>query len=131
MFPGLRTEPRQGEKMQAETDSVNHRDIGIAVSPPTKSCDDENCPFHGHLKVRGMKIVGKVVSAKAQKTIVVRKERMRMIPKYERIQKSSSRYAAHLPPCIDVTEGDEVMIMECRPLTKRVSFVVVENRGGA
>ena len=77
-----------------------------------------------------MKIVGKVISAKMQKTIVIQKERMRMIPKYERIQRSTSRYTAHLPPCIDVTEGDEVMIMECRPLSKSVSFVVIENRGG-
>ena len=115
--------------MQAETDSAPCKDIGIDVVAPTKGCNDENCPFHGHLKVRGMKIVGKVVSTKMQKTIVVEKERLRMIKKYERIMRSTSKYAAHLPPCIHVSEGDEVMIMECRPLSKSVSFVVVENRG--
>jgi ribosomal protein S17 len=25
-------------------------------------------------------------------------------------------------------DGDEVTIMECRPLSKRIAFVVVENR---
>ena len=115
--------------MQAETDSASYKDIGIDVEAPKEGCNDDNCPFHGHLKVRGMRIVGKVVSAKMQKTVVVEKERLRMIQKYERIKRSSSKYAAHLPPCIHVSEGDEVMIMECRPLSKSVSFVVIENRG--
>jgi len=105
-----------------------HRDIGIDVNPPAGTCSDDKCPFHGHLKVRGMKIVGKVVSAKMQKTVVVEKLRERKITKYERIQRTSSKYTAHLPPCIEVVEGDEVMIMECRPLAKMVSYVVIEKK---
>ena len=129
MWLDPKTEQRQGETMQSETDSAPARDIGIDVPAPANSCDDENCPFHGHLKVRGMKIVGKVTTARMQKTIIMEKERLRKIQKYERIMRSTSKYAAHLPPCIEVAEGDEVMIMECKPLSKRVSYVVVENRG--
>ena len=33
---------------------------------------------------------------------------------------------AFLPSCIDVKEGDEVKIAECKPISKTVSFVTVE-----
>ena len=49
-------------------------DIGFQVVPPTKQCDDTNCPFHGTLSVRGQLMDGKVVSDKAARTVVVRRE---------------------------------------------------------
>ena len=99
--------------------------IGIEVEEPKERCDDPNCPFHGHLKVRGIIIRGKVVSTAMQKTVVVERERLHYVPKYERYEKRTSRYKAHLPPCIKVEKGDEVIIMECRPLSKTKHFVVV------
>jgi small subunit ribosomal protein S17 len=33
---------------------------------------------------------------------------------------------AYLPSCVEVKEGDEVRIAECRRLAKTVSFVVIE-----
>ena len=36
------------------------------------------------------------------------------------------RMHAYIPECIDVREGSEVKIAECRPLSKTVSFVVIE-----
>ncbi|MCD6448563.1 MAG: 30S ribosomal protein S17 [Thermoplasmata archaeon] len=99
--------------------------IGIEVEEPKERCDDPNCPFHGHLKVRGIIIRGKVVSTAMQKTVVVERERLHYVPKYERYEKRTSRYKAHLPPCIKVKKGDEVIIMECRPLSKTKHFVVV------
>lgn len=102
--------------------------IGINVEEPKKKCNDKNCPFHGHLKVRGIILKGKVVSTAMQKTVVVERERLHYVPKYERYEKRTSRYKAHLPPCIDVKKGDEVIIMECRPLSKTKHFVVVGKR---
>ncbi|MBC7109755.1 MAG: 30S ribosomal protein S17, partial [Archaeoglobi archaeon] len=55
------------------------RDIGIDVKPPEGECEDENCPFHGRLFVRGQIFVGKVVSDKAQKTVVVERELLRKV----------------------------------------------------
>ncbi|RLF53021.1 MAG: 30S ribosomal protein S17 [Thermoplasmata archaeon] len=104
------------------------RDIGIDVKPPEKECDDEKCPWHGHLKVRGVIIRGKVVSTAMQRTVVVERERLHYVPKYERYEKRTSRYKAHLPPCIEVKKGDEVIIMECRPLSKTKHFVVVSKK---
>jgi len=51
--------------------------------------------------------------------------------KYERFEKRTSALSAHLPSCIgDVEIGDSVRVMECRPLSKTVSFCVVEMTGG-
>jgi len=47
--------------------------------------------------------------------------------KYERYEKRTRKYSAHLPSCIgDVSEGDRVRIMECRPLSKTIKFCVIE-----
>jgi len=104
------------------------RDIGIDVPIPEKTCEDRNCPFHGKLSVRGQLIRGKVVSAKMDKTVVVEKEHLKYLSKFERYEKRRRRYMAHSPPCFKLTPGNEVTIMECRPLSKTVSFVVVEKR---
>ena len=64
-----------------------------------------------------------------QGTAIVEKQHQRVVEKYERIEKRTRRYAAHVPSNIDVHVGDEVVIAECRPLSTTVSFVVVENRG--
>jgi len=104
------------------------RDIGLDVEQPKTACTDTYCPFHGQLSVRGTVMTGTVVSAKMQNTVVVRREYMRYIPKYERYQKRTSKYLAHAPPCLQTKSGDKVSIMECRPLSKRVSYVVIENR---
>lgn len=102
--------------------------IGIKVKEPEKKCNDPNCPWHGYLKVRGIAITGKVVSTAMQRTVVVEKERLHYLPKYERYEKRTSRYKAHLPECIDVKKNDIVTIMECRPISKTVHFVVVSKK---
>ncbi|HDY73710.1 MAG TPA: 30S ribosomal protein S17, partial [Euryarchaeota archaeon] len=49
-------------------------DIGIDVAQPKEECNDQNCPFHGGLKVRGQVIEGKVVSDKSHQTVVVERK---------------------------------------------------------
>jgi small subunit ribosomal protein S17 len=102
------------------------RNIGVSVVSPRKACTEELCPFHGSLSVRGKLLTGVVSSAKAPKMVVVSREYPRPTPKFKRFQRSRSKVHAYLPPCIDVKEGDEVRIAECRPLSKTVSFVVIE-----
>lgn len=106
------------------------RDIGIDVQPPKDTCTDPHCPFHGAFGVRGQTIVGKVVSTGMQKSVVVEREYFRYIQKYERFEKRTRRYSAHSPPCIPLRVGDDVTLMECRPISKTKSFVVVEGRAG-
>ena len=102
------------------------RDPGIDVKIPENTCTDPNCPFHGSLPVRGVKLEGTVVSTKMQKNIVIERKRRVYNKKYERYEKRRSRKHAHLPQCIVKNVGDPVVIMECKPLSKAVSFVVVE-----
>jgi len=102
------------------------RNIGLQVQAPKSECKDELCPFHGTLGVRGKLIQGKVVSAKAPKMVVVQQEYPRIVTKYKRYARSQSKIHAHRPTCIDVKEGDAVLTAECRPISKSVSFVVVE-----
>ena len=102
------------------------RNIGLNVKPPSDKCDDKNCPFHGTLPVRGQVITGVVSSVKMQDSILVKREYMNYIPKYERYEKRTSTFAAHCPPCLKIKVGDRVRIAECRPLSKTISFVAVE-----
>jgi small subunit ribosomal protein S17 len=102
------------------------RNIGISVGSPSKTCEDELCPFHGMLSIRGKLLTGIVSSAKAPKMVVVSREYPRPTPKFKRFQRSRSKVHAYLPPCVEVKEGAEVKIAECRPLSKTVSFVVIE-----
>lgn len=102
------------------------RNIGLNVKAPTESCTDKNCPFHGTLPVRGQVIPGVVSSSKMQDTILVKKEYMRYVPKYERYEKRTSTYSAHCPPCMKINVGDKVRIAECRPISKTTSFVTIE-----
>ena len=102
------------------------RNIGINVKPPSESCNDRNCPFHGSLSVRGQIITGVVYSTKMRNSISVKKDYLRFIPKYERYEKRTSKYSAHCSPCMKVEVGDEVRIAECRPISKTISFVTIE-----
>ena len=109
------------------------KNIGVSVVSPRKTCEDELCPFHGTLSVRGKLLTGIVSSAKAPKMVVVSREYPRPTPKFKRFQRSRSKVHAYLPACVDAKEGDEVRIAECRPLSKTVSFVVIEvnNKDGS
>lgn len=93
---------------------------------PEKECNDPKCPFHGKIRVHGRIFEGIVVSARMQKTVVVRIDYLWRDKKYKRYEKRSSKLKAHNPPCIDAQEGDIVKIMETRPLSKTVKFVVVQ-----
>jgi small subunit ribosomal protein S17 len=70
-------------------------------------------------------MIGKVVSDKMDKTIVVMIERKVKHPKYGKILKRRSKFHAH-----DENEvcqiGNTVKIRESRPLSKTKSWVLVE-----
>lgn len=101
------------------------RNIGLDIVPPEKECEDKKCPYHSHLSVRGRTIMGKVISHSMVNSIVVEKEFRRFNDKYQRYIKTVSRYHVHLPPCIEVENGDQVYFIECRKLAKTVAHVVV------
>jgi small subunit ribosomal protein S17 len=103
--------------------------VGVPnLQPPKKECKDPYCPFHGtrKIRVRGRLFSGEVVSTKMNKTIVVAMNYYMKDKKYERLARARSKIAAHLPECIEIKEGDYVRIMETRPISKTVAFVVLD-----
>jgi small subunit ribosomal protein S17 len=102
------------------------QNIGLDVKAPSKECADKNCPFHGRLSIRGKLFDGKVTGSKARQTITLQKDAPIYFSKFKRYARGTSTIHAHVPGCIDVETGDHVLTAECRPLSKSVSYVVVE-----
>lgn len=75
----------------------------------------------GNRKVR----VGRVVSNKMEKTLVVRVERTYRHPEYSKVIKESKKFYAHDDASAQRKVGDEVTIVECRPLSKLKRWRVV------
>ncbi|MBU3662497.1 MAG: 30S ribosomal protein S17 [Bacteroidetes bacterium] len=70
-------------------------------------------------------IIGKVVSNKMQKTIVVSVERKVMHPKYGKFIKMTSKFKAH-DEKNECSINDVVRVMETRPLSKDKRWRLVE-----
>lgn len=73
----------------------------------------------------GRTLVGKIVSDKMQKTIVVMVERTVKHPKYGKIMKRRSKLHVHDENQVGKI-GNIVRIRESRPLSKLKSWVLVE-----
>lgn len=71
------------------------------------------------------KLIGVVVSDKMDKTIVVKVERNKIHPKYKKVVKTFKKYYAH-DENNDAKEGDKVVIMESRPLSKLKRWVMIK-----
>lgn len=67
---------------------------------------------------------GTVVSDKADKTVIVRVERRFTHPLYKKTVRVSKRYSAHDPEN-KFKSGDQVRIVETRPISKRKTWQVV------
>ena len=70
-------------------------------------------------------IIGKVVSNKMQKTIVVSVERKVMHPKYGKFIKMTSKFKAH-DEKNECNINDIVKVMETRPLSKDKRWRLIE-----
>ena len=70
-------------------------------------------------------LIGKVVSDRMQKTIVVAVETLFAHPKYEKPIIRTRKFKAHDPEkrC---KIGDQVKLQECRPLSKTKRWIVID-----
>jgi len=69
-----------------------------------------------------------VTSDKQDKTITVSVDRRIMHPLYKKFIRRSNKYAAH-DEANSCKVGDMVRIEECRPISKRKTWQVVERNG--
>lgn len=74
-------------------------------------------------------LLGRVVSNKMEKTVTVRVDRRVRHPMYGKFVTHSKRFAAH-DESNTLEVGDMVRIQECRPLSRRKRFEVIEKVGG-
>jgi small subunit ribosomal protein S17 len=70
------------------------------------------------------KLVGKIVSTKMEKTVVVRVSRKYSHPRYHKVVEAHKKYLAHTEGGYQV--GDQVTIVESKPISKRKRWKVVE-----
>lgn len=69
---------------------------------------------------------GTVISAKMEKTVVVRIERKLRHPMYRKVITRHKKFKAHITDDMKVKEGSVVKIKETKPLSKDTHFIVVE-----
>ncbi|KAL6223786.1 hypothetical protein ACLB2K_002644 [Fragaria x ananassa] len=110
------------------------KSIGLGYKTPRDAIEgtyiDKKCPFTGNVSIRGRILAGTCHSAKMNKSILVRRNYLHYIKKYEN---RHSNIAAHVSPCFRVKEGDHVIIGQCRPLskTKRLNVLKVIPAGSS
>ncbi|KAF3599910.1 hypothetical protein F2Q69_00035892 [Brassica cretica] len=106
------------------------KNIGLGFKTPREAIQgtyiDRKCPFTGTVSIRGRILAGTCHSAKMQRTIIVRRNYLHFVKKYQRYEKRHSNIPAHVSPCFRVKEGDHVIIGQCRPLSKTVRFNVLK-----
>lgn len=107
------------------------KNVGLGFKTPKeaieKSYIDKKCPFTGNVSIRGRILRGMVVSTKMKNTVVVRRNYLHYIPKYNRFEKRHTNISAHCSPAFEtIKEGDIVTVGQCRPLSKTVRFNVLK-----
>ncbi len=76
-------------------------------------------------ETKNRELVGKVVSAKNDKTITVLVETSKMHPLYKKRVKYSKKYTAH-DEKNEAKEGDTVRLVSTRPLSKTKRYELAE-----
>ena len=109
------------------------RNIGVpGVAPPKiKECNDRFCPFHGTTRIRGKITQGIVVSKKSRNTLIIRRDYVQFVKKFQRYERRNSRLSCHLPECLrtEIEIGDLVRVGESRKISKTKAFIVLEKIG--
>lgn len=70
-------------------------------------------------------IRGVVISVKMARTIVIRRDYLHYIKKYNRFEKRHKNVSVHCSPAFRIVTGDVVTVGQCRPLCKTVRFNVI------
>ncbi|CAN8003170.1 unnamed protein product [Ixodes hexagonus] len=108
-----------------------HKNVGLGFKTPRDASHgtyiDKKCPFTGDVSIRGRILRGVVIKMKMQRTVVIRRDYLHYVRKYNRFEKRHRNMSVHLSPAFrDVAVGDVVTVGECRPLSKTVRFNVLK-----
>merc|ERR1711962_85985 len=129
--PIFRNKKRVVGKAVKAKDQRFVKNVGLGFKTPREASEgtyiDKKCPFTGNVSIRGRILTGIVKSMKMNRTIVLRRDYLHFIKKYQRYEKRHKTLSAHMSPCFrDVNLGDLVTVGQCRPLSKTVRFNVLK-----
>jgi small subunit ribosomal protein S11e len=78
------------------------RNVGLGFKTPREALDgtyiDKKCPFTGNVSIRGRILTGVVVKNKMTRTIVLRRDYLHYVRKYNRFEKRHKNISAHCSP---------------------------------
>eukprot|EP01012_Entosiphon_sulcatum_P024112 TRINITY_DN2927_c0_g2_i1.p2 TRINITY_DN2927_c0_g2~~TRINITY_DN2927_c0_g2_i1.p2 ORF type:complete len:182 (-),score=45.15 TRINITY_DN2927_c0_g2_i1:208-753(-) len=106
------------------------KNVGLGFVTPKEAKEgdyiDKKCPFTSKLLIRGKIMRGRVIKHKMKRTIIIRRDSLFWVKKYQRYEKRHRNTPVHLSPAFSVQVGDEVIVGESRPLSKTVRFNVLK-----
>ena len=74
-----------------------------------------------------------ITKAKMKNTVIIRKDYLHYIKKYNRFEKRHKNTPVHVSPAFRLKQGVEILAGQCRPLSKTVRFnmlKVLRSAGG-
>merc|ERR1712071_631797 len=93
---------RKGNK--AKKSLRYHRSVGLGFKTPREAIEgtyiDKKCPFTGDVSIRGRILTGVVQKMKMMRAIVIRRDCLHYIKKYNRFEKRHRNMSVHLSPCL-------------------------------
>merc|ERR1712187_850882 len=106
-----------------------YKKIGLGFKTPQTAIEgsyvDKKCPFTSDVSIRGRIFKGVVISTKMSRTLIIRRDYLHYIKKYNRFEKRHKNVAVHCSPAFRIKVGDVVTVGQCRPLSKTVRFNVL------
>ena len=116
---------KKGGLKKTESRFVQNPGLGFKIPREAREgvYIDKKCPFTGDVSIRGRILTGTIIKQKMNRTVVIRRDYLHYIKKYNRFEKRHRNMSVHMSPCFrDVQVGDVVTVGECRPLSKTVKF---------
>eukprot|EP00310_Coccolithus_braarudii_P024313 CAMPEP_0183336968 /NCGR_PEP_ID=MMETSP0164_2-20130417/4790_1 /TAXON_ID=221442 /ORGANISM="Coccolithus pelagicus ssp braarudi, Strain PLY182g" /LENGTH=165 /DNA_ID=CAMNT_0025506601 /DNA_START=36 /DNA_END=533 /DNA_ORIENTATION=- len=115
-----------GKKSAGLRDSLYFKQVGLGIKTPRTAIEgtyvDKKCPWTGNVHIRGKLITGVIKTTKMKNTLIIRKDYLHYIKKYNRFEKRHKNTPVHVSPAFRVKPGDEILAGQCRPLSKTVRF---------
>merc|ERR1712159_562855 len=104
--------------------------VGLGIKTPRTAIDgtyvDKKCPWTGNVNIRGKLITGTIKTTKMKNTVIIRKDYLHYIKKYNRFEKRHKNTTVNVSPAFRLKQGDEILAGQCRPISKTVRFNVLK-----
>nr|CAH8843131.1 unnamed protein product [Trichobilharzia regenti] len=93
----------QKQEVKGRKGGRYYKSIGLGYKTPKDaifgSYIDKKCPFTGNVRIRGRILTGIVRKMKMNRTIVIRRDYLKYVKKYNRYEKRHKNMSVHLSPC--------------------------------